>query len=325
MHGSLREYKRVIESPDVKTNRISFDQGQTFDGDNVNAFDRPSGMMAVQTDLAASTRTRKTRPTSCHRKPARGSGRPAGTGSASSAVSSQTSSTVSVQTSVAGAAQTSLATEIKAPVETASTTGTGFETATSTAQSLQEQPTTAVESPEAQPQSPTAAATSLTAPKATQAPSGGVGGPDRSKSEDWLKAHNDERAKCGQSQSTGGKSLIKSIGLTSSVCRRRTDHLEHRDGLCRSSLGSPLYLGSFVSPPLSLPGIPERYHSSTCPLLCRQGIYGENIAASIAADTDPVRTATGLWIGEAADYDYDNPVGGGSPSGRGTSCLMTSC
>lgn len=36
----------------------------------------------------------------------------------------------------------------------------------------------------------------------------------------------------------------------------------------------------------------------------------ENIAASIAADTDPVRTATGLWIGEAADYDYDSPVGG---------------
>jgi hypothetical protein len=49
-----------------------------------------------------------------------------------------------------------------------------------------------------------------------------------------------------------------------------------------------------------------------CPFLrlCRQGIYGENIAASIAADTDPVRTATGLWIGEAADYDYDSPVGG---------------
>ena len=44
----------------------------------------------------------------------------------------------------------------------------------------------------------------------------------------------------------------------------------------------------------------------------RQGIYGENIAASIAADTDPVRTATGLWIGEAKDYDYENPVGGES-------------
>lgn len=44
----------------------------------------------------------------------------------------------------------------------------------------------------------------------------------------------------------------------------------------------------------------------------RKGKYGENIAASIAADTDPVRTATGLWIGEAKDYDYDNPQGGES-------------
>jgi hypothetical protein len=41
----------------------------------------------------------------------------------------------------------------------------------------------------------------------------------------------------------------------------------------------------------------------------RQGKYGENMAASIAADTDPVRTATGLWIGESKDYDYNNPTG----------------
>lgn len=37
---------------------------------------------------------------------------------------------------------------------------------------------------------------------------------------------------------------------------------------------------------------------------------GRTLPPSSLADTDPVRTATGLWIGEAADYDYDNPVGG---------------
>lgn len=154
--------------------------------------------MAVQTDLASSTPTRKTRPTSCKRKPGRGPGRPSGSGYASSTVSIQTSNTVSAQNSGTEAAQTSLATEVFAPVENATFTGTEIVAASSTGQTLQEQPTTIIRTTEAQWQSPTATATSLTAPGATQAPSGGVGGADRSVPEDWLKAHNDERAKYGK-------------------------------------------------------------------------------------------------------------------------------
>ncbi|KAH8078003.1 CAP domain-containing protein [Filobasidium floriforme] len=237
--------------------------GQAFDEGNVNTLDRPGGMMAVQTDLASSTRTRKTRPTSCRRKPGRSSARPARTGSTSSVVSSQTSSTVSTQVPGTEAAQTSLATEVFAPVETATTTGTEIEAASSTGETLQEEPTSVIRTTEAQSQSPTAAATSLTTPEATQAPSSGVGGPDRSRPEDWLKAHNDERAKYGAEPIAWNDEMASVAQAWGAHC----------------SWG----------------------HS--------QGIYGENIAASIAADTDPVRTATGLWIGEAADYDYDNPVG----------------
>jgi hypothetical protein len=155
--------------------------------------------MAVQTDLASSTRTRKTRPTSCKRKPGRGTGRPSGTGHATSTTGSiQTSNTVSTQNSGTEAARTSLATEVFAPVETATSTWTETKVASSAGQTLQEEPTSTIQTTEAQSQSPTATATSLTAPEATQAPSSGVGGPDRPKPEDWLKAHNDERAKYGQ-------------------------------------------------------------------------------------------------------------------------------
>lgn len=152
-------------------------------------------MIAVQTDLASSTRTRKTRPTSCNRKTGRGQRPPAGTGSSVSAVSSQTSNTVSAQISRTEAAEAFQATEIVAPVETATATGTEVEVASPTDQTL---PTSTIRTTEAQSQCPTAATTSFTAPEATQAPSGGIGGPDRSKPEGWLKAHNDERAKYGQ-------------------------------------------------------------------------------------------------------------------------------
>jgi hypothetical protein len=155
--------------------------------------------MAVQTDLASSTRTRKTRPISCKRKPGRGTGRPSGTGYTTSTTGSiQTSSMVSAQNSGTEAAQTSLATEIFAPVEIATSTRTETEAASSTGQALQEKPTFNIRTTGAQSQSPTATATSPTAPQVTQAPSSGVGGPDRSKPEDWLKAHNDERANYGQ-------------------------------------------------------------------------------------------------------------------------------
>jgi hypothetical protein len=189
----------TIHAANDVADRTFSQQGQAFDEGNVNTLDRPGGMMAVQTDLASSTRTRTTRPTSCKRKPGRRLSRPSGTRYASSTtVSIQTSKTVSSQNSGTEVAQTSLATEVFAPVETATSTGTEIVAASSTGQTLQEQPTSNIRTTGAQSQSPTATATSLIAPEATQAPSSGVGGPDRSKPEDWLQAHNDERAKYGQ-------------------------------------------------------------------------------------------------------------------------------
>jgi hypothetical protein len=90
------------------------------------------------------------------------------------------------------------------PAQTASTTGIVEAvqpsiTSSSTALSSSGEPTSTFVQP-------ASAIISSTAPEVTQSSpstggngSSGVGGPDRSKPEDWLKAHNDERAKYGQS------------------------------------------------------------------------------------------------------------------------------
>ena len=175
----------------------------------MNSGDQKTGMMmAVPTDLASPTGSRKARPTACHRK-SRSSRRPVSTTSTSAGQTPDTEiaqptsttdledpvkTTTSATQTVAKSAQISMATEIKAPVGTTTST-TKEEVASSTEQELNDQPTSSMQ-PASQSSTATVS-TSLSAPETTEAASAGVGGPDRSKPEDWLKAHNDERAKYG--------------------------------------------------------------------------------------------------------------------------------
>jgi len=99
------------------------------------------------------------------------------------------------------------------PAQTASTTGTVETVQPSiTSSSIVPSSSTVAQSASAVISS---TAPEITAPEITQSPptnggngSNGVGGPDRSKPEDWLKAHNDERAKYGQSPLSSSTVLL---------------------------------------------------------------------------------------------------------------------
>lgn len=199
-------------------------QDKNFDGGNAAAVDPATAInMAIPTD-ASSTRTRRHRPTACKHKPGKTSGTATISGTASI---SQGSAAIPVQTNdvehpitvetAPASAQISSATQFTVPTETAAADSTVTSTTTktetveevapsttqqiapSTSQNAGEQPVASSSVQlDAAPSDVEATSANAPEPQATQAAITGTLLVDRSNPDDWVKAHNDERAKYGK-------------------------------------------------------------------------------------------------------------------------------